>query len=156
MNAAEQLHRDADSETEIAAAAAARVLREHRPTAEDILNGGAGIRAKLEAARQTEEQRASDRDGVKRECAIRLAKTAERLMTAYQALPALLVNLCEMLEEQADARRSYDSAFGHAAAAGVLMPKRIPPITVLAQNDAELELRQLLVRYRNATASPLV
>ena len=143
MSAIEQIHRDIQNgETDIARDARERVLRVYRPTAADLLDGGAGLRERIRVAEQSAEAVASEKDGIRREALLALASATAAYEEARADFDGKIPEWDGVLTNLRACRALYESAHNRALALKIDgVPTRVPPLaTYAAMHDRALQL----------------
>lgn len=128
------------------------------PSAADVLDPDR-IRERARAAAENADVKANDLITAQREAVKTVVAATAPLEEAYSTLVKAMVEVTRAVEAVREARTTYDAAFGVARDLKVdPLPDRIPNLAVAAnaQGEEAYELRQLLIAFRNATATPLL
>jgi hypothetical protein len=128
------------------------------PTIDDTLDGGASYRQREKAYVQMRDQREQDVIAAQRVALKTLRATEKALVEAYDGFGATLEAFTQEIASISALRHTYEAEWRAVHALEVKpLPARIEKVAIQANADTEegLAMRQLLNRYRVATATPL-
>jgi hypothetical protein len=145
-------------ETEEQEAWAAKFRAEHAPTMSDVFDGGAAFREREKAYVQTRDQREQDAIAAQRAAVKALRATEKALVEAYDEFGATLEAFTQHVAGISSLRHTYEQHWRAVRSLGVdPLPARLESVPIQANADTPegLAMRQLINRYRVATATPL-